>query len=480
MEILLTTNPDDSGGKNYILLLIGFLLSIGLTFSFSAIGDKYLPIIFISSLPLIFVFSFNFRLTYCILIVSLFINLHFQWLSSAIWLAILVPISYIIGFKNIKLKEFNLPITISLLIYLFTMFLSLKNSVDLLFSLYLMYNMVAFVMILYFSVASIRSKKEVLTYIILFLIFNIFNSFHVLFDGLTSSKRAFGFAGVMFVDYVGLAITMNFILLLTSRRKNYRLLLVVSLILFVIALLITQTRNAWISTFLSLFLLMIFLIIMSQKFNMRRLLLVTMLVASVVVISSLVLVVTSVNPEVGERAQQTTEIDESIDHTGAVKSSLVMRFFIWHTAYMAFVEHTVFGIGAYSFPFSSFQYYTIPRFLFDTYVEGRTPHITYLAVAVETGVVGLLGFLIFLFASLKFSFDGIRYSKSFEESSFSLLLFWPLIYIIISMLMTDAWLWGQGLILWAILLGFNLWNSKTLKQKYLLENSAALKNQHAL
>jgi O-antigen ligase len=100
--------------------------------------------------------------------------------------------------------------------------------------------------------------------------------------------------------------------------------------------------------------------------------------------------------------------------------------------------------------------------LFEDYVKGKTPHVTFIAVAVETGLIGLFAFLFFLIASLKFSYDSIKHSRSFEDTSFSLLLFGPLIYITISMLMTDAWLWGQGMILWGILLGFNLWNRKRI------------------
>jgi len=332
--------------------------------------------------------------------------------------------------------------------------------------------MLAFIMIVYTGVAAIRTKKEIMGYLILFLILNLLNSFHVLLEGLTSTKRVFGFAGVMFVDYVGIAITLNFILLLMSRGKKYRIFLAFSFIIFVAALLVTQTRNAWLSTFLCLLLLIIFIILHSKKFEMKRSFLILTLISSILVMSSLVLVVTSLKPEVTERAEQTTKVEESIDQSGQVQSSLLTRVFIWHTAYLAFLEHPVIGIGAYSFPFSSHQYYKVPRLIFENYVEGLSPHVTYLAVAAETGLIGLFAFLFFLVASLKFSFDSIKHSKSFEDSSFSLLLFGPLIYITISMLMTDAWLWGQGIILWGIILGLNLWNRKTLIQKNKIEASA--------
>ena len=472
MEIILRSNTDDKVNQNISLLVLGILFAFVLTFTYSAIGDKYLSVILISLLPVIIAFTFNFKLAFGFLILSLFINLYVYWFSTAVWIVVLVPLSYLICFRNFNRKEFSLPITFPLLVYLFTMFISLTNSIDPLFSIYLMYNMLAFIMILYISASAIRTKKEMRGYIILFLILNLLNSFHVLFDGLTSNKRAFGFAGIMFVDYVGIAITMNFILLLVRKGKKYRMFLALSFIIFIAALLVTQTRNAWISTFLCLLLLIGFVILNAKKFEMKRSFLVVVLAASILLISSLVFVVTSINPEVSERAEETTKVEKSIDQSGKVQSSLLTRVMIWHTAYFAFLEHPVIGIGAYSFPFSSYQYYHLPRMIFEDFVEGRTPHVTFIAVAVETGLIGLFAFLFFLIASLKFSYDSIKRSKSFEDSSFSLLLFGPLVYITISMLMTDAWLWGQGMILWGILLGFNLWNRKRIFQKNINKNLA--------
>jgi len=126
--------------------------------------------------------------------------------------------------------------------------------------------MLAFIMIVYTGVAAIRTKKEIMGYLILFLILNLLNSFQVLLEGLTSTKRAFGFAGVMFVDYVGIAITMNFILLLMSRGKKYRIFLAFSFIIFVAALLVTQTRNAWLSTLVTIVPVIMIRMLHSKKF----------------------------------------------------------------------------------------------------------------------------------------------------------------------------------------------------------------------
>jgi O-antigen ligase len=388
-------------------------------------------------------------------------------LSTSVWLSAFIPFSAFICFRELKIADLNHPITFPLVIYLIVMIISLVNSIDLLFSLLLMYNMVVFIFIVYTSSFTLRDKKEVVSYLILFLILNLLNSFHVIAQGLISSKRAFGFAGIMFVDFVGIAITMNFILIITNQFRNYRIFLVISFIILISALFITQTRNAWLSTFLSLFLALIFLVIKSKKFQLRKFFLILILAISTLILTSVFLFISSVNPEVTERTKETTNVEEGVNKEGQVQNSLISRLLIWHTAYNAFVANPILGIGAYSFPVGSQQYYTIPKFLYDDYVKGLTPHVTYLAVAVETGAVGLITFLLFLITGLKFAYDGLKYSRTVDERKFSFLIYWPLVYIFISMFMTDAWLWGQGIVLWGIILGINLWNRKRIKENYL-------------
>ena len=471
MQIALKSNSSDGIKKNYFLLLFGLALAVSLAISFLAIGDRYIPILFISILPLIFVSLFNYRIIFSILLISLFLNLHYERLSTTVWLAAFIPLSALICFRNLKIIDVKLPITIPLIIYILVMIISLVNSINLMFSLLMMYNMLAFTFIVYTSPLSIRDNREVITYIILFLILNLLNSFHVIVEGFGSSRRVFGFAGIMFVDLVGIAITMNFILILINRRKDYRIMLVLSFLILLIALFVTETRNAWISTFLSLFFSLIFLVIKSKALAFSRSFIVVGLIILTIFLSSVFIYISSVKPEVSKRAQETTNFEEGIDKEGQIQNSLVSRLLIWHTAYNAFLSSQVIGIGAYSFPVSSQNYYTIPKFLFENYVKDLNPHLTYLAVVTETGIIGLVTFLIFLISSIKFAYDGFKYSRTVDERRFSFLIFWPLVYILISMFMTDAWLWGQCMMLWSIILGINLWNRKILKEKYSFQNS---------
>ena len=141
-----------------------------------------------------------------------------------------------------------------------------------------------------------------------------------------------------------------------------------------------------------------------------------------------------------------------------MSNSIVSRFLIWHTALKAFFKHPIVGIGAYSFCFDSQFYRTIPLVLYKIWVKGMSPHITYLAVLTETGIVGFIGFAIFLVSTLRMGLKSVTHSITNGQKYFSLGIFIIQIYVFFSMAVTDAWLWGQCGMLWSMILGISLAN----------------------
>jgi O-antigen ligase len=143
-----------------------------------------------------------------------------------------------------------------------------------------------------------------------------------------------------------------------------------------------------------------------------------------------------------------------------VSNSIVSRFLIWHTALNAFFRHPIIGIGAYSFRFDSQFYRTIPLVLYKIWVKDMSPHVTYLAVLTETGIVGFVGFAIFLVSTLRMGFKAVIHSKTDIQRYFSLGIFIVQVYVSFSMAVTDAWLWGQCGMLWSFVLGISVANYK--------------------
>ena len=200
-------------------------------------------------------------------------------------------------------------------------------------------------------------------------------------------------------------------------------------------------------------------------FQISKKFLTTILIFSFLIFGVGALTIQSFNPNVFERSEEFTKTNkELLTQEGQVTSSLVSRFFIWHTAANAFLENPWIGVGMYAFPYVSHKYNELPDFLFESYVEGLTPHSTYIAVLTETGILGFVGFLIFILYIIKTSFANINLAKTKKEKMLALVLTWTIVYITISMIVTDAWLWQRGIISWGMFLGMNLAYRKLLLQ----------------
>jgi len=170
----------------------------------------------------------------------------------------------------------------------------------------------------------------------------------------------------------------------------------------------------------------------------------------------LLIMIQSLNPDVTERTTNAQQFETSFTEEGTTTNSLITRILIWDTAIAALKKNPIIGMGLYSFPFAAIDYYTIPRFLFNSYVRGLTPHQTFIAILTETGIIGFIGFSLLLVGILKFLFKAFQKCSDSEQRKRILIINFVQIYILLSMFMTDAWLWGQGLMLFALVLGINI------------------------
>ncbi|MBK7866127.1 MAG: O-antigen ligase family protein [Ignavibacteriales bacterium] len=136
-----------------------------------------------------------------------------------------------------------------------------------------------------------------------------------------------------------------------------------------------------------------------------------------------------------------------------VNNSLVTRYFIWSTGYNGFINHPLFGIGMYSFAYTSKFYNELPDNIYKKFVSGLTLHHGYYSMLVETGIFGFIGLLIFLVVIFRKARD--VYIKAGNSPMFlqAFIAFWVLIYIITSLMFTDAWFWGRGIVMWGTVLG---------------------------
>lgn len=161
----------------------------------------------------------------------------------------------------------------------------------------------------------------------------------------------------------------------------------------------------------------------------------------------------------------TTIVTEDPNSVGT--NSLLTRAFIWHTAYNAFVANPTFGIGIYSFPFTSHLYYTIPKDFYELFVKDAAPHVGYIAVLTETGIVGFVGFIFLVVSIFRFSLLLVRDAINIYHKKTAIILLACIVYITFSLAMTDAWLWGQYIVLWGLILGMQVGLWKMIKKVHL-------------
>jgi len=452
--------------NRFLIFLSAFIFIITLLLLMQTnLAGRYF-VIFIS-IPFLLLITLNFRLTFTVFILSFFYETSIYYFSLPLLLVPIVIFSFFINY-TFRFYELKTSVLGYMAIFLVSILPSYFISYNYIESWLLSYNIFAFITILLISIVTINDFSKIKKVIYIYLSGALIGSILIIIQAITSGKRAFGVSGVMFVDLVGIAIIISYSLFLFYVKR--KMLFGILTFLLLAALIFTQTRNSWISTGVVLFSLTIHYIIKSKYFGLQKRKSIKRISAIFVGIGIVIIALTVLQPSVFKRitdskVQTTKEIAESLDDIG----SLSTRFFIWHTAYNAFIENPVIGIGYYSFRFISEKYNTWEPYIYYRFVRDLPPHTTILAILAETGVLGAFGFLTFMFLMIRFAWRNLNISLMMEHKIIAFIFFWCFIYICVSMIMTDAWLWGTLHMLWAVLLGM----SETLRREIQSKNSLA-------
>ncbi len=443
----------------YAFRLTIFLSLIFVLLVFFSGGNEKIIAIFPVAIVLLVITS-NFLLSLTVLVILLFIDYPIFIYRAAVLFSIPLGIAFLIKNKNIEWKELNNQLTLPIIIYSICILPSLLNATKLLMSFYMLFNFVAFLIVLYSIYGGVRTYTEINKIVMVYLFLTFANSLDVIRLSFEGAGRPYGFAGLMFVDYSALGVCLTITIALISSGFK-RIVLFSTSIIIVIALIMTQTRNTWISTVITLGILVVYLIIHPEIIGISRKRILVFTTLGALLITIVILFALILNPSVESRSTQLLDKKSNIiDQYGGTESSIVTRMLIWDTAINAFLSHPVIGIGVYAFPFSSNQYYKIHKILYEKYVKDLSPHQTHLAVLVETGVIGFIGFMIFIISILKISLKSVKSAINQNKKKYSLVALISVVYCIVSMFFTDAWLWGKGIILFGIVVGLMLVNSR--------------------
>ncbi len=445
-----------NNGRTVTVQGILFLLVLQVVFIvFVGSGFKEQYVMVFGLLPLMAIALLHFDSLLVVIPATLFYNIHYYGFSSSEFFASLLVISFLLTHRRIQRDDFGSAPYKIIGAYLALMVISAVKSIEPMMTLVLISHFVIFICLIAAVGASVRDIGTIKRLLSLFLFFVLLNSIHVMVLALLTGGRVFGFAGIMFVDYAGIGITIAFIHSLFApssvQRRRYGVLMSV----FVTALILTQTRTSWISTFVIVSLLSILIWKNESAMGLTTGTMRRIVAIGVIVLAVGFMVAVTLNPDTFQRLGDVSGgSDPLITETGDVKNSLVSRLLLWHTAYNAFIANPFLGIGAYSFPLSSMYFYTIPEPLFAMYVETLTPHQTVIAVLVETGIIGLIVFSLMIRAVGQFVWRVVKKNMNHPDRSTVYSVGSGILYILVSMLTTDAWLWGHGIVLFGILMGF--------------------------
>ena len=386
--------------------------------------------------------------------------------------AIPVGLSFIITYKGKIANDVKSPITIPLIFFLLTMVPSILNITDYHQWTHTIFNLVFMVIMLCIVGSYITKYSQIKLYLIAFIIASVCNGLKIIYNGHSTVRRVFGYTGVVYVDFACIAIAICLIIILFYRSMRTIPLMIAIVILF-ISFLLTQTRNPLISLGASFAFLIIFLFKNNVMFSISRKKLLLTCMLGMALTAILFAIMNVVTPQAFGRINEifgskSSHIANTVDIS---QNTFFSRLLIWHTSIMAFTRHPFIGIGAYAFPFESHNYATIPNSLYRLFVQVASPHVAYLAALTETGIIGFIGFIVFLFTTTVMAIKSVKYSVSKQQKYYSLGILTVQIYILVSMMLTDAWRWGQCGMLWSLVMGVSVANYKIItREKIHFEN----------
>lgn len=416
-------------------LVLGLIICLTSTFSFNTSYYFFLTLIF---LPYIYA-----------------LRIH-----PSVIFSLFLLFSALMNFKGDLVQHVKNPLWLPLLLYFITILPSFFNTPKPLLSLRDLSNLISLFIVIFVTILDSTTNKKMINVFYLYVVIVLLHSLHVIFQGQVTGKRAFGILGVYYIDFAGLGSLTTFILLLFNKGAK-RVFFVLLFVIITLGLVVTGTRNAWISTAFAIITLIGYLFFNSKRVQIRKSVLVffAVLIAGLIILSS---VSSGVNVEKRlDVNKQTVTLTNDPESVGT--NSFVSRIMIWHTAYSAFLKHPIIGIGVYAFKHTSQLYYVIPKGFYKLWVEGRTPHITYLQVLTETGIIGFIMFIIFIGSVIRYLISSLKLPNSKNDIMLMLMIGWSLVYIVFSMTMTESWLYGPYIVWFGVLLGFLITLRKRLE-----------------
>jgi O-antigen ligase len=425
-----------------------------------------LQFIALAAMPLLILCALGFDAIFLVLVISMHLPIYILDLHVSIYILYFLFANLLLLRGKLNVDKF--PLKLSFVFYLITILPSIFNSINIWKTLFVSQNILAIfiiAIILYNYIDSYAKIKKIFLFVVAI---SSFNAFYAIMMGVITGRRFWGFAGLEHVDYLSIIATLFVIIAILSKNIKKYLPLIFA-IFFMTAMVITQTRNIFISFSVTLFLFVIYITIKNKKYGYNRVKLLFSIIFLILVVGTFIYTTNVLSSNQFKRFGQIEKMESQklTSQEDFSDNSFFTRLLVWHTAYKAFSAHPFIGIGAYSFPFSSQVYEQLPDALYKEYVEGLAPHLSFFAVLSETGILGFTGFIFLLGSLIKLIYRNLSNASSTTEIFYTTVISFAQIYILFSLFVTDAWLRGQCGLLWGTTMGclagcYKLISSKTI------------------
>ncbi len=385
----------------YIPLLPAVLLFLTLAI---VAADKYL---------LVIVFFVPVSVPLSRLVEGLTIDMYLPTEPLLAGLLLLYMLKYLMA-DRIDLKVLRHPVTLAIYFHLGWLFITCLTSTDLMVSFKMLISRLWFIVGFYLLATQLfRQEKRMHTYVWLIvisftgvIIYAIFN--HMQY-GLDNQVMAHRVASPFYKDHTSYGASLGFLLpvlaglfLLIKRENiNSRFLMVLLILLYVFATVVSYTRATWLSILASIG----FWAILKLKIRFE-----IVLVGAAILVGLFFSVRTEMMIQLEQnRVESSGEFSEHVQSISNISTdqSNLERLNRWSCALRMWQDKPFFGFGpgTYQFEYGRYQRSYEKTQISTDFGTMGTAHSEYLGPLAETGVLGLLSILLVIGATL---YTGIR------------------------------------------------------------------------
>lgn len=397
----------------YLLGIFSFMLIIAAGIFYD---QNY--VLLLSLLPFILYFSFfEYDKIYYFIVFLTPLSIGLQWLfpdapinlslpSEPLMILLLFILSYKLISKNlVDLQLFTHPVSLAILFYLFWLFItSITSSMPVVSFKHLLAQIWFIVTLYFFPVILFKEKKRIYLfyalYILSFSIVIIYSINKHLAFGLFDKNAAHFVMQPFYNDHTSYGAMIAMYLpvivgLLFSIRQNIlvKLGLFAFFVLYIVAIVLSYTRAAWISVVLAL---LLFLLI-RLKIKMRYM----MLLGALIIVTLFTYRIEIIDKLSKNKQDSSAELSEHVRSMSniATDASNLERINRWNSALKMFEERPIvgWGPGTYMFQYAPFQLAREKTIISTDFGEGGNAHSEYIGPLAEQGILGLVAFIALIF-----------------------------------------------------------------------------------